>query len=106
MYANDFAAKDAHLRVHMIGHGSDTKKSDAFLLEYQGAFVMIDGGMEECDATIRYLLDLRAHILSDRPELIEDPSCRLRLRVMISHCHRDQFGRAHYPHLSVSLHRG
>ena len=92
MYANEFAIKDGELRVHLIGHGVEPPKSDAFLLEYNGVFVLIDGGLFDCAASINYLLNIRRTILSTREELWEDTSCRLRLSVMISHCHRDHMG--------------
>lgn len=92
MYANDFAVRDGMLRVHLIGHGEEPPKSDAFLLEYNGAFVLIDGGLIGCPASLEYLLNIRRILLADHPELWEDTACRLRIRVMISHCHRDHMG--------------
>ena len=92
MYANDFAVHDSVLRVHMIGHGEEPPKSDAFVLEYNGAFVLIDGGLEDCAASLDYLLELRRGLLADHTELLEDTSCRLQIRIMISHCHRDHVG--------------
>ena len=52
MYANDFAVRDGILRVHLIGHGEEPPKSDAFLLEYNGALVLIDGGLIGCSASL------------------------------------------------------
>lgn len=92
MYANEFAKKDGLLRVHLIGHGEEPPKSDAFLLEYQGMFVLIDGGLFDCDASLNHLLNIRRALLTDHEELWEDTDCRLRLTVMISHCHRDHIG--------------
>lgn len=92
MYVNEFAARDGMLRVHMIGHGSEPKKSDAFLLEYNGTFIMIDGGLENCDASLRYLLEIRRTLLSGHEELIDDPTCRLKLDIMVSHFHSDHVG--------------
>ena len=92
MYANEFAKKDGLLHVHLIGHGEEPPKSDAFLLEYQGMFVLIDGGLFDCDASLNYLLNIRRTLLTDHEELWEDTDCRLRLTVMISHCHRDHMG--------------
>lgn len=92
MYANDLAVKDGILRVHMIGHGEEPPKSDAFLLEYNGEFVLIDGGLVDCPAALDYLMDIRRTLLLEHPELQEDSSCRLKIRVMISHCHRDHVG--------------
>ena len=92
MLANLFAPRDGILRVHMIGHGSDLKKSDAFLLEYNGKCIMIDGGLEGGDASLRYLLDLRCRWLAGQREWIDAPSCRLKLDIMVSHCHNDHVG--------------
>ena len=92
MYANDFAIHDGVLRVHLIGHGEEPPKSDAFILEYDGEIVLIDGGMVDCPASVDYLTELRRAMLAAHPELQEDTSCRLQIRVMISHCHRDHVG--------------
>ena len=88
MYANDFAVRDGVLRVHLIGHGEEPPKSDAFLLEYNGAYVLIDGGLIDCDASLKYLLKIRRALLGE----CADSDCRLKIRVMISHCHRDHVG--------------
>jgi hypothetical protein len=88
MYANDFAVQDGILRVHLIGHGEEPPKSDAFLLEYNGAYVLIDGGLTDCDVSLRYLLEVRRALLGDAA----DSDCRLKIRVMISHCHGDHVG--------------
>ena len=92
MLANDFAARDGILRVHLIGHGEEPPKSDAFLLEYNGSFTLIDGGLSGCPASLEYLLNIRRKLLSDHSARQEDTNCRLRIRVMISHCHRDHLG--------------
>ena len=92
MFANDFAPRDGILRVHLIGHGEEPPKSDAFLLEYNGALVLIDGGLIGCSASLEYLLNIRRAFLRSHPELWEDTACRLKIRVMISHCHRDHIG--------------
>ena len=92
MLANQFAHRDGLLRVHMIGHGAETPKSDAFLLEYNGVYIMIDGGKNDCDATLEYLMSLRRALLSGRETLWNDPSCRLKLSVIVSHCHKDHVG--------------
>lgn len=91
MFANEFAKRDGLLRVHMIGH-EDPPKSDAFLLEYNGTYYLIDGGFEDSDASLNYLLEIRCALLSDHPELIGDVSCKLKLTVMASHCHIDHIG--------------
>ena len=92
MYANEFAKKDGLLRVHLIGHGEEPPKSDAFLLEYNGALVLIDGGLFDCDSSLRYLLAVRRTFLAEHEPLWYDTDCRLRISVMISHCHRDHIG--------------
>jgi len=92
MYANEFASRDNELRVHLIGHGEEPPKSDAFLLEYNGMLVLIDGGLFDCDASLNYLLKLRRMFLAEHESLWNDAGCRLRLSVMISHCHRDHMG--------------
>ena len=89
MTANIFACKDGILRVHMIAHEEDVKKSDAFLLEYNGVCILIDGGLGVSGATLRYLLDIRRAMLSEHAELLDDISCRLRIHVMVSHFHND-----------------
>ena len=85
MLANDFAARDGILRVHLIGHGEEPPKSDAFLLEYNGSFTLIDGGLSGCPASLEYLLNIRRKLLSEHSARQEDTNCRLRIRVMISH---------------------
>jgi len=92
MFANEFAKKDGMLRVHMIAHGETPAKSDAFVLEYNGAYILIDAGVPENDASLQYLLNIRRTLLADHPELIDDPSCRLRLTCMASHIHVDHIG--------------
>lgn len=92
MYANEFASRDNELRVHLIGHGEEPPKSDAFLLEYNGMLVLIDGGLFDCDASLNYLLKIRRMFLAEHESLRNDAGCRLRLSVMISHCHRDHMG--------------
>lgn len=92
MYVNELAQREGLLRVHLIGHGEEPSKSDAFLLEYNGSFVLIDGGMVDCPISLDYLMEIRRTLLADHPELLEDSACRLRIRVMISHCHRDHVG--------------
>ena len=88
MYANDFAAQDGILKVHLIGHGEEPPKSDAFLLEYNGAYVLIDGGVTDCEASLQYLLEIRRALLGD----VGDSDYKLKIRVMISHCHGDHVG--------------
>lgn len=95
MYANQFAAHDHILRVHWIAHGTDPKKSDAFLLEYDGNYTMIDGGMEHCDASLHYLRQIRRTLLIGHEDLQDASDCPLKLNVMISHCHRDHVGALH-----------
>ena len=101
MLANDFAVKDGILRVHMIGHGEEPPKSDSFLLEYNGAFVLIDGGLTDCRASLDYLTEIRRTLLLSHPELQEEISCRLQICVMVSHCHHDHVG-ALYSHVFPS----
>ena len=91
MFANEFAKKDGILRVHMIGHG-DPPKSDAFMLEYNDAFYLIDGGIDVLDYALQYLLNIRRELLRDHPELIDDTSCKLKITSMASHCHIDHIG--------------
>lgn len=91
MIANEFARKDGILRVHMIAH-DDPPKSDAFLFEYNGAFYLIDGGDETSDASLNYLLEVRRALLAGHPELVEDPTCKLKITSMVSHCHIDHIG--------------
>lgn len=92
MYANDFAPHDGVLRVHMIAHGDKPPKSDAFLLEYNGAYILIDAGVPDNDASLQYLLALRRRLLCGHPAQQDDPACRLRLTCMASHCHVDHIG--------------
>ncbi len=93
IYANDFAAKTGRLRAHFIGHRPGPhKKSDAFLVEYDGEFTLIDGGYPGVEAGLNYLLGIRALLLADHPELIDDESCKLRLTWFISHFHVDHVG--------------
>ncbi len=91
MRANDFAPHDGLLRVHFIGHGTP-QKSDSFVLEYNGAYYLIDGGFETSDDSLQYLLSLRRALLAEHPERIEDTSCKLRITAMASHCHIDHIG--------------
>lgn len=62
IYLNDFAPHDGVLRVHLIAHGPDYPKSDAFLLELDGEYLLIDGGMEHITASYTYLVRLRARL--------------------------------------------
>lgn len=91
MTANEFAKKDGVLRVHYL-EAENPPKSDAFVMAYNGAYYLIDGGFETSDVSLNYLLDLRRALLCDHPELIGDSSCRLRITVMASHCHIDHIG--------------
>lgn len=91
MKANDFAPRDGLLHVHYIGHGIP-QKSDSFVMDYNGAYYLIDGGIDTADDSLRYLLGLREQLLMDHPELIEDPTCKLRITAMASHCHIDHIG--------------
>ena len=95
MLANAFAPHDGILRVHLIAHGADPAKSDAFLLEYNGTYLMIDGGSPATDAALQYLLGVRRTLLAEHPELIEDESCRLHLDLIATHCHVDHVGAWH-----------
>ena len=91
MKANDFAACDGKLHVHYIGHG-EPQKSDSFVMDYNGAYYLIDGGIHTADDSLRYLLNIRATLLADHPELIEDTDCKLHITSMASHCHVDHIG--------------
>ena len=88
-YANEFAAADGVLRVHFIGHPSYEGKSDAFLIQYGKEFYLVDGGYLPVVDTREYLLGLRASLLREHPEMVEDPSCKLRLHWLLSHFHTD-----------------
>ncbi len=92
MFANDFAIRDDMLRVHMIAHGEEPPKSDAFLLAYNGQYLLIDGGMVNCPASLAYIMEIRRDLLSGHEELLADTDCRLKISIMISHCHRDHVG--------------
>lgn len=95
MFANDFAPHDGILRVHLIAHGVDPAKSDAFLLEYNGTYLMIDGGSSATDAALQYLLGVRRALLAEHPERIADETCRLHLDLIATHCHVDHVGAWH-----------
>lgn len=95
MLANIFAPRDGILRVHMLAHGDTPLKSDAFLLAYNGAYLLIDGGASDTDAALAYLLDLRRTLLCDHPEYLDDPACRLRVDLAATHCHGDHVGAWH-----------
>ncbi len=97
VFANDYAAKNGRLRVHFIGHEQGKfKKTDAFLVEFDGEFTLIDGGMKSVQAGITYLKAIRAALLSEHPELIEDEACKLRLTWFISHFHVDHIAHTIY----------
>lgn len=91
--ANSFAAKEPILRLHCISHRTlPNEKSDAFLFEYCGEFYLIDGGLFEATYVVDYLLGVRRSLLKDHPELVDDPSCKLRLNSIVSHFHEDHVG--------------
>ncbi len=93
VFANDLAAKTGRLRVHFIGHKPcEFKKTDAFLVEYDGEFTLIDGGMPGVPAAVNYLKSIRASLLSEHPELLDDENCKLRINWFISHFHVDHVG--------------
>ena len=89
VYANEFAPRDGVLRVHFIGHPSYEGKTDGFLIQYGSELYLIDGGYTTVTDVRDYLLGLRASFLKDHPELVEDPSCKLRLHWLLSHFHSD-----------------
>ena len=91
MKANDFAPRDGLLHVHYIGHGAP-QKSDSFVMNYNGVYYLIDGGIDTADDSLRYLLDLRRALLKDHPEWIDDTNCKLHITSMASHCHIDHIG--------------
>lgn len=90
-YANDFHKRDGKLRVHFIGHPANTGhyKTDAFVFEYDGYYTLIDGGINHVTVCLDYLKRLRAELLCDRPELLDDESCKLKIDWMVSHFHSD-----------------
>ena len=87
IYLNDFAPHDGVLRVHLIAHGPDYPKSDAFLLELDGEYLLIDGGMEHITASYTYLVRLRARLADRAPA--EAAHAPLRLSWFVSHFHID-----------------
>ena len=91
IYANDFHKNDGCLRVHFIAHPANTGhyKTDAFVFEYNGSYTLIDGGINHITVCLEYLKRLRAELIGDRTELLDDESCKLKIDWMISHFHAD-----------------
>jgi len=91
-YANEFASNDGKLKVHFIGNPTFEGKSDGFLLQYGKELYLIDAGEPQTEDTLAYLLALRADLLREHPEYLEDENCKLRLHWLISHFHTDHVG--------------
>ncbi len=89
MFANQFAKNDGKLKVAFLAPPSEHKKSDAFILQYGKEIFTIDGGMEGTHYFNDHLMKMRAELLKDHPELIDDSSCKLRITCIISHFHTD-----------------
>lgn len=89
MFANQFAENDGKLKVAFLAPPSEHKKSDAFIIQYGEEIFTIDGGMEGTHYFNDHLMKMRTELLKDHPELIEDPSCKLKITAIISHYHTD-----------------
>lgn len=89
MFANQFAENDGKLKVAFLAPPSEHKKSDAFILQYGKEIFTVDGGMDGTHYFNDSLMKMRAELLKDHPELIEDPSCKLKITCIISHYHTD-----------------
>ncbi|MBQ8398126.1 MAG: hypothetical protein IJX53_08040 [Clostridia bacterium] len=89
IYANDYAAHDGVLRLHLIAHGPVTPKADAFLIALDGEYYLIDGGMTANTGTYEYLIRLRAALLDRAPAGTHAP---LRINWVVSHFHQDHIG--------------
>lgn len=87
IYANDYAARDGVLRLHLIAHGPAVKKADAYLIALDGEFYLIDGGMTDDTATYEYLIRLWAALLDRAPA--EAAHAPLKLNWVVSHFHQD-----------------
>lgn len=87
VYANGFAAHDGVLRLHLLAHGPQTKKADAYLLALDGEYYLIDGGMTDDTASYEYLIRLRDALLARAPA--EAAHAPLRLNWVVSHFHQD-----------------
>ena len=92
MFANDFFKFDNKLCVDFLGHRLDFPKCDGFVIRYGSEIYTVDAGLPKSPAMIEHLLTLRAQMLDGNPELIEDPSCKLRINCIISHFHVDHVG--------------
>ena len=54
---NDFAVQDGKLRVHLISTRSTVKKSDSFIVEYGGEYLLMNGGVKDFNRTLARLRD-------------------------------------------------
>ncbi len=101
VYANQYAEKTGDLRLHtnkLVRVGT-TNKNDAFVLDFNGTVIMIDGGNRN-DESLKYLLKLRDEFLEEGYKnglltesqyyrrLLSD-KCKIQLTSLITHWHSD-----------------
>ena len=83
---NTLAPKDDKVTVYFKRVGE--KKSDGFAVIENGSILVIDVGMENDNALVNYLLDLRKSWL-DGYSGTDDLPKRLEIAVVVSHAHPD-----------------
>ena len=63
-YANDFVTRDGNLKIYLLSNHSAVQKNDAFIIEYEGEILVVDGGMNGINETQKKLLELRKKYLT------------------------------------------
>jgi len=88
-YANDFVTRDGNLKIYLLSNHSAVQKNDAFIIEYEGEILVVDGGMNGINETQKKLLELRKKYLTAHPELADSVTCKLKINWFASHFHKD-----------------